>query len=46
MKTMIIQILFGFLGSFAFAFLYNIRGKKLMFAGGKSAGGRLLCFVG
>ncbi len=33
MKTMMIQILFGFLGSFAFAFLYNIRGKKLVFAG-------------
>lgn len=33
MKTMIIQILFGFLGSFAFGFLYNIRGKKLMFSG-------------
>lgn len=32
MSTMLIQILSGFFGSFAFAFLYNIRGKKLIFA--------------
>lgn len=31
--TMTIQIISGFIGSFAFAFLYNIRGKKLIFAG-------------
>ena len=33
MNNMMVQILSGFLGSFAFAFLYNIRGKKLLFAG-------------
>lgn len=31
-KTELLQILMGFLGSFGFALLYNIRGKKLVFA--------------
>ena len=30
--TEILQIITGFLGSFAFALLFNIRGKKLVFA--------------
>ena len=29
----IIQVLMGAIGSFGFSFLYNIRGKKLVFAG-------------
>ncbi len=29
----IIQVLMGSIGSFGFSFLYNIRGKKLVFAG-------------
>ncbi len=33
MKELIWMILTGFIGSFAFAVLYNIRGKKLIFAG-------------
>lgn len=32
MKTEIIQILMGFIGSFGFAVLYNIRGKRLVMA--------------
>ena len=31
-STEILQIITGFLGSFAFALLFNIRGKKLVFA--------------
>lgn len=33
MKELLFMILSGFLGSFAFSILYNIRGKKLLFAG-------------
>lgn len=33
MMELIWMILTGFIGSFAFAVLYNIRGKKLIFAG-------------
>jgi uncharacterized membrane protein YjjB (DUF3815 family) len=32
-STEILQIITGFLGSLAFALLFNIRGKKLVFAG-------------
>lgn len=33
MRELLWMILTGFVGSFAFAVLYNIRGKKLIFAG-------------
>ena len=33
MIELIVQIITGFIGSFGFAFLYNIRGRKLIFAG-------------